>query len=73
MYDLFAPVHLIILLIVGIPLLAIHFTPTIVSGAKKTKNFWWIFAVNFFFGWTIVGWIVALVWALRDEPKYIYG
>lgn len=69
MYDLFAPWHLIILT----PILATYLIPAIVSGARKTKHFWWIFAINFFLGWTVVGWIVALVWALRDEPKYIYG
>jgi len=71
MGELFAPTHLIILLIVAIPLLATHFVPTIIAGMRKTENFWWIFAINFFLGWTIVGWIAALIWALRDDPKWV--
>jgi len=72
MGELFQPTHLIILMMIfAIPLCAIHFVPTIIAGVRKTKNFWWIFAINFFLGWTIVGWIAALIWALRDDPKWV--
>ena len=67
---LFAPFHLVFLLIFGLPLLALHFLPAIISGVRHTRNFGWILAVNFFLGWTVVGWVVALVWALKDEPRY---
>jgi hypothetical protein len=34
-----------------------------------------IFALNFFLGWTLAGWVVALVWALTVEqpPPPYYG
>ena len=28
-----------------------------------------IVALNFFLGWTVVGWVVALGWALRDPSS----
>jgi hypothetical protein len=71
MGDLLQPSHLILLMVIGGPFLAIHFLPTIIAAVRKVKNVGWIFAVNFFLGWTLVGWIVALIWALRDDPKYL--
>ena len=70
MGDLIQPSHLILLLVLGGPFLAIHFLPTIIAAVRRTRNFGWIFTINFFLGWTLVGWVVALIWALRDAPKY---
>ena len=28
------------------------------------------FVLNVLTGWTVVGWVIALVWALTDEPQY---
>ena len=28
-----------------------------------------IFVVNLFFGWTLIGWIIALVWACANRSK----
>lgn len=46
-----------------LPLLAIHFLPTIIAAVRRTHNFIWIFLINLFLSWTVIGWIVALVWA----------
>jgi len=64
------PVLLIILICSGGFL--IHFLPTIIAGSRHVDNFWWIFVINFFFGWTLIGWVIALVWALQDKPRYAY-
>jgi Superinfection immunity protein len=46
-----------------------YFLPSIVGHNKR--NFGAIFVLNFLLGWTIVGWIVALVWALTaDAPVW---
>jgi len=37
--------------------------------ARDKKNAHAILALNFFLGWTVLGWIGALVWALCDAPK----
>lgn len=48
-------------------LFALYFTPAIVAFAKKKKNTTSIVILNVFLGWTLVGWVVALVWATAHE------
>lgn len=43
----------------------IYFFPTINAYHAKQKNTDAIFAVNLFFGWTLIGWVVALIWSLK--------
>lgn len=44
--------------------LVAYFVPTIVAGARRHHNQGAIFALNLLLGWTVIGWIAALVWAL---------
>jgi hypothetical protein len=48
-------------------LLVVYFIPTLVAGEKR--NFGAILALNIFLGWTLVGWVGALVWAIASEKK----
>lgn len=64
------PILLIIAICVGVFL--IHFLPTFIAGSRHVQNFWWIFLINFFFAWTLIGWIIALIWALNDRPRLAY-
>lgn len=50
-----------------INLLAVYFIPTIVGWNKKNRTS--IMILNFFLGWTLVGWVVALVWATTYEES----
>lgn len=34
---------------------------------NKKKDKGAIFALNFFLGWTFIGWVLALVWALKKD------
>lgn len=43
--------------------LIIYFIPTFVADRKKGA----IFTLNLFLGWTLLGWVGALVWALAIE------
>lgn len=48
---------------------ALYFYPMYEAYFHKQPNFYSIFALNLFLGWTLVGWVVALVWALKsNEP-----
>lgn len=47
----------------GIVLLALYFLPVLVSVIRKTGNAIAVFLVCLFFGWTFLGWIVALIMA----------
>jgi len=59
-----------ILIIIGLICLAVYFIPAVV-GYKK-KNAIGILLLNLFLGWTIVGWVVALVWAV-SSPEELTG
>lgn len=50
-----------------ITFVAIYFLPTFV-GYKK-NNFNAIFILNLLLGWTLIGWVVALVWASTKEKS----
>ena len=47
--------------------LALYFLPSVVGDRKRNR--WAIFTLNLLLGWTILGWIGALVWALCAEPS----
>lgn len=44
-----------------------YFLPTIVAFARRKDNAGGVFVLNFFLGWTLIGWVVCLVWALSDN------
>jgi hypothetical protein len=47
-------------------ILGFYFFPTIVSGLRHHHNDKAIFATNLLPGWTMIGWIAALIWALTN-------
>jgi hypothetical protein len=44
-----------------------YWIPTIIAFVRKHPSRGGILALNFFFGWTFVGWVVSLAWALSDN------
>jgi len=44
-----------------------YFLPFAVAFNRKRANTGAIFALNIFLGWSLIGWVVALVWALKEE------
>jgi hypothetical protein len=47
----------------------IYFLPTIVALVRHKRKVVSILLLNLFLGWTLIGWIVALVWASTlDAP-----
>lgn len=49
--------------------LALYFTPTIVATRREHMSIGSIFVVNLFFGWTLVGWVLSLAWALNSNTR----
>lgn len=47
-----------------------YFAPTLVAIRRAHRNWVGIFIVNLAFGWTLIGWIVALVWSVHREKKH---
>ncbi|MBR5904545.1 MAG: superinfection immunity protein [Alphaproteobacteria bacterium] len=46
----------------------IYFVPTIVAYSNNHRNVLAIFVLNLFLGYTLVGWVFALIWAVYKEP-----
>ncbi len=44
-----------------------YLLPTAVAVYRKRANTGAIFALNLFLGWSLLGWVVALVWAFKHE------
>ena len=47
----------------------IYFIPSIVAWARQCRRIGGVFVVNLFLGWTVLGWIGALVWASAGEGE----
>jgi hypothetical protein len=46
-----------------------YFLPSIIAFARSKRDLLSIFFLNLFLGWTLIGWVVALVWAAKvDAP-----
>lgn len=50
--------EILILLLVG------HFIPTIIALARGHHDGFAIFLTNLLLGWTVIGWVIALIWAV---------
>lgn len=49
--------------------LILYLIPTLVAWYRSHHNTAAIGAVNLFLGWTVLGWIGALIWALTRPPR----
>jgi hypothetical protein len=47
---------------------AMYWLPTLIAVVRRTPSAIGVAVLNFFLGWTVIGWIVALVWALASSP-----
>ena len=49
-----------------------YFLPSVVALARSKRDITAIVLLNFFLGWTMIGWVVALVWAVKtDVPAVV--
>jgi Superinfection immunity protein len=50
-------------------LFLMYWLPTIIAIVRHTPSALGVAALNFFLGWTVIGWIMALVWALASSTS----
>lgn len=50
----------------GIPFL-LYFLPSLIALVRGKRDTLAIFLLNLFLGWSVIGWIVALVWAAKND------
>jgi Superinfection immunity protein len=48
---------------------ALYFLPTLVAHYRRHKSFGSILLLNLFLGWTVIGWVIALLWALSEPAQ----
>jgi hypothetical protein len=45
-------------------LFVMYWLPTLIAIVRQAPSALGVAVLNFFLGWTVIGWIMALVWAL---------
>jgi len=65
MESLLAIVFVLLAIVVGA---ALYFLPLMIAGMKHHPRLAGIGVLNFFLGWTVAGWVVALIWAVSPPP-----
>lgn len=49
--------------------IAVYFLPMFVAIERRHRNAAAIVTLNILLGWTFLGWVAALVWALTNPPS----
>ena len=62
-------IAILIKIIVSLISLSLYFTPTIIGIVRKKKDIIAIAVLNTFLGWTFIGWIISLAWALKTDTQ----
>ena len=57
-------IHLLILF-------ALYFLPALIAGSRHLHERTAITLLNLFLGWTFIGWIIALFWAITAPSPYV--
>mgnify|MGYP001392108443 CR=1 FL=1 len=55
--------------IIWIIILWVYFLPTLIAWKNSHRQLSAIFALNLFLGWSGLGWLACLIWALLKEHE----
>jgi hypothetical protein len=53
--------------VLAIALIALYFLPAMIAVSRRAKRKAGIIILNVSLGWTVLGWIGALIWAVSDN------
>ena len=60
-------------IIVFVLLFGVYFFPALIASRRKHHNQGAIFLLNLLLGWTVLGWLIALIWsATSSAPQVTY-
>jgi len=48
-----------------------YFLPSIIAIVRSKRDVAGIILLNLFLGWTMIGWVVALVWAVKTDVPVV--
>ncbi|GGG92598.1 MAG TPA: superinfection immunity protein [Oceanicaulis sp.] len=57
--------EILVLILVG------HFLPTLIALLRGHHNGFAIFLTNLLLGWTVIGWVVALIWSTTATQRRV--
>lgn len=49
----------------------LYFLPAIIALARNKRDTTSILLLNLFLGWTAIGWVIALVWAAKQDVPVV--
>ena len=58
-------------LVLALLILAVYMLPTIVAFSRGRHNKVAILVLNVFLGWTLLGWVISLVWAVSSTKPTV--
>lgn len=68
-FNLNSIAYILLLIFILILSILVSFLPTIIAIRKNHVNVVAIFVLNLFLGWTFLGWVIALIWALYNSSN----
>lgn len=48
-----------------------YFMPTVIALARSHHNGFAIFLTNLLLGWTLIGWVIALIWSVTASGRRV--
>jgi hypothetical protein len=51
--------------------LALYFLPSLIASGRHLHERTGIVLLNVFLGWTCIGWVIALIWAIAAPAPYM--
>ncbi len=48
-----------------------YFLPSIIALARGKRDLLAIVLLNFFLGWSIIGWVISLIWAVTHDAPVV--
>ena len=56
--------------VIGVTVLvSCYFMPTIIALVRDTRGAGGVALVNFFLGWTVIGWFAAFIWSCTGKTR----
>lgn len=49
----------------------LYFLPAIIAFGRSKRDSGAILVLNLLLGWTAIGWVIALVWALKEDAPVV--
>jgi hypothetical protein len=49
-----------------------YFLPALIAMNRNCEHSGAISLIDFVFGWTVLGWLAAFIWAVLDQPRPPY-